>query len=282
MDENNKLNSVVVTKDFILPVSTQILRLPVTHPPVPKPSSSITTTYIEDIESLGADIEISLETNKKPSESSSPYSNTSGSSSLISFQHDIAALPWSLFRSLPADNDVTISGLAPQVKRAAVSFSFAPASVFSRFCLGSSTEIAYDAILIFTLWNNSYLSYRIDSSTEVSIANPLIYNLSHREITLTETELDTETFYARHLVMMKSYAVSKWSPFHLPYRFLCGEIERDDGMMKKDVVIPHECLYIVHLVNHFIPREKRINPEIIRSPHDLYLQLQQAYQKLYS
>ncbi len=277
MDANNNIPPTVKVGDFIFPVATQILKLPVISPPPPIPSSSYTTTCIEDI---GETIEISLNSQKEGFKHNVPISSCS--SMISSFQHDIAAYPWCLLRDITTKADYIVADVKEEVVRAAVSFSLAPGSIISTLCFGASEEVAYDATLVFTLNNGDHLSYRIDTSTTLMISNPFTYNLSHRHIVLTENQIDSECLYARHLTMMHSYSVKNWSFLTSPWRLFCQVTEKDDGVMKKENSIPHECIYIVHLVNQFIPRESQINPDSVRTPHDLYLQLQHLYKILYN
>jgi hypothetical protein len=236
------------------------------HSPVPQPSSSNSTTVSEH---FIEDIELDL---------SHDYESMSRSSS---FQHDIASYPWSLFHNVSLKNEYITSDIRPRAIRASVAFSIAPASLISVFCLGASREFYYDATLVFTFSDGERKMYRINASTPLLITNVFNYNMSHKHIILTNNEIDTEPLYAQHLQIMNSFRLVSWSSVYNPSKLLCGDALPDDGMIKKEIQIQHECEYIVHLLNHFIPEKSRITPHYVRSPSALYTCLLTTYRKMH-
>jgi hypothetical protein len=254
------------------PYSKQFLIIPqkayhLSSSETPTSASSSTSTIIT--EHFIEEIEIDL------SETSNSLSHSS------SFQHDIAALPWSLLKNISIKDEFITSEIRPKVAIASVAFSIVPSSMLAVICLGASKETCYDATLVFTFTNNERKSYRINSSVPLLINNVFNYNLSHRHINITNNEIDSEVFYAQHLATMNSFHLTSWTETYNPLRFFCGDSAKDIGIEKKEIPIYHECQYIVHLLNNFIPEENRIDPHSIHSPQELYVWLQKTYQKLY-
>lgn len=198
-----------------------------------------------------------------------------------SFQHDIGSFPWSFLKNISSKYEFITSEIRPKVATASVAFSIVPSSMLAVVCLGASRETCYDASLVFAFTNNERRSYRINAAVPLLISNIFNYNLSHRHINITDNEIDSEIFYAQHLEMMNSFHLTSFTEMYNPLRFLCNKSPLEMGIEKKEIPIYHECQYIVHLLNHFIPQDNRINPNMIRSPQDLYVWLQKTYQTLY-
>jgi len=257
-------------KEIVVPSGKQFLIVSsrTTQPSssVASSSSSITTEnhYIEEIK-----VDLSEES----------YASLSQSSS---FQHDIASLPWSLLKNISSKYEFITSEIRPKVATASVAFSIVPSSTLALLCLGASKETCYDASLVFTFTNNERKSYRINASVPLLISNVFNYNLSHRHIDITDNELDSEVFYAQHLAMMNSFHLTSFTEMYNPLSwFFCNKSPLDVGIEKKEIPIYNECQYIVHLLNHFILQENRIDPNMIRSPQDLYALLQKTYKTMY-
>ena len=245
-------NDFIQESHWEIPIGIQVLNV---HQPSSQPSSSSSTIIsehnIDDIE-----IDLSME-----------YPSLNSSSS---FQTQLATYPWSLLHNI-SSKDESITVRSPQsVVRASVAFSISPSPFLSTLCLSSPKENYYDAVLVFTFSDGAKTMYRVNAATPLIITSVFAYNLSHRHIILTNNEIDTEPLYAHHLHIMNSFKMTNWMREYNPSRLLCGESPQNDGMMKKEIPIYHECEYIAHLINHFIPKEQSMNPKGINSPNILY------------
>lgn len=198
-----------------------------------------------------------------------------------SFQHDISSFPWALLKNISSKYEFITSEIRPRVATVSVAFSIVPSSMLAVVCLGASRETCYDASLVFTFTDSEHRSYKINSSIPLLITNIFKYNLSHRHINITNNEIDSEVFYAQHLEMMNLFYLTSFTETYNPLRFLCNKSPLEMGIEKKETPIYHECQYIVHLLNCFIPQDNKIDPMMIRSPQELYIWLQKTYQTLY-
>lgn len=194
----------------------------------------------------------------------------SSSSVTSSFRSAVSTYPWTLLHNISSKNEQIVARDTTKAVRASVAFSIAPPPFFSTMCLGSSKENHYDAVLVFTFSNGDRVMYRINASTPLEIINVFNYNLTHRHIILTNNEIDTMPLYAHHLSIMNSFKIVSWKSAYNPSRLICGESSQDDGMIKKEIPIYHDCEYIAHLINHFIPKEDSIDPRSVNSPNSLY------------